>query len=74
MVQREELSVELLTAQGWYRGCITVPTGGRLLDYLNTKPSMIALTHVVDPSGARVPFMAVNSELVLAIRLPSSEE
>lgn len=71
MVQREELSIELLMAQGWFRGYITVPTGGRLLDYLNTKPSMIALTHVVDPSGARLPFLVVNSEQVLAVRLQS---
>ncbi len=73
MVQREEISVELLTAQGWYRGFITLPAGGRLLDYLNTKPTMIALTHVVDPAGTRRPFMAVNSEHVLAIRLQSEE-
>ena len=73
MVQREELNIELLMAQGWFRGCITVPTGGRLLDYLNTKPSMIALTHVVDPSGASVPFLVVNSEQVIAVRLQSEE-
>jgi hypothetical protein len=68
MVQREEMGVELLTPTGWYRGYITLPAGGRLLDFLNTKPAMIALTHVVDPSGARRPFLAVNTEQVLTIR------
>jgi len=68
MVQREEMGVELLTPTGWYRGFITLPAGGRLLDFLNTKPVMIALTHAVDPSGARRSFMAVNTEQVLAIR------
>lgn len=68
MVQREEMGVELLTSQGWYRGYITLPAGGRLLDFLNTKPPMIALTHVVDPSGARQSFLAINTEQVLAIR------
>ncbi len=73
MVQREDVSVELLTTQGWYRGYVTLPTGGRLHDYLNAKPTMIALTHVVDPSGARYPFLAVNSEQVLAIRAQSED-
>lgn len=75
MVQREEMGVELLTPEGWYRGYITLPTGGRLLDFLNTKPPMIALTHVVDPSGARQSFLAINTEHVLAIRpQPDQEE
>ena len=75
MVQREELGVEILTQQGWYRGYVTLPTGGRLIDYLNTKPTMIALTHAVDPSGARRAFLAVNTEQVLAIRpQPEPEE
>lgn len=73
MVQREEMAVEVLTPQGWYRGYITLPTGGRLLDYLNTKPPMIALTGAVDPSGARLPFLAVNTEQVLAIRPQAGE-
>ncbi len=73
MVQREEIGVEVLMTEGWYRGYITVPIGGRLLDYLNTKPPMIALTHVVDPSGLRRSFIAVNTERVLAIR-PQMEE
>jgi hypothetical protein len=68
MVQREEMAVEVLTVMGWYRGYITLPAGGRLLDYLNTKPEMIALTGVVDPGGVRRPFVAVNTAQVLAIR------
>jgi hypothetical protein len=68
MAQREEMGVELLTPQGWYRGYITLPAGGRLLDFLNTKPPMIALTHAVEPSGARLAFVAVNTEQVIAIR------
>jgi hypothetical protein len=68
MVQRDEIGVEILTGQGWFRGYITVPAGGRLLDFLNSKPVMIALTHVVDPSGARRSFVAVNVEQILAIR------
>jgi hypothetical protein len=69
MAQREEMGVELLTPQGWYRGYITVPAGGRLLDFLNTKPLMIALTHAVEPSGSRRAFLAINTEQVIAIRL-----
>jgi hypothetical protein len=68
MAQREEMGVELLTLQGWYRGYITLPVGGRLLDFLNTKPLMIALTHAVEPSGTRRAFLAVNTEQVIAIR------
>ena len=67
-MQREEVGVEVLTVQGWYRGYVTLPAGGRLLDYLNTKPRMIALTHVVDPTGGRKPFLAMNTQQVLAIR------
>jgi hypothetical protein len=72
MAQREEMGVELLTPQGWYRGYITVPAGGRLLDFLNTKPLMIALTHAVEPSGSRRAFLAINTEQVIAIR-PQAE-
>ena len=68
MVQREELGVEILTPQGWYRGYVTLPAGGRLIDFLNTKPAMIALTHAVEPSGVHRAFLAVNTEQVLAIR------
>lgn len=68
MVQREEMAVEVLTVQGWYRGYITLPAGGRLLDLLNTKPEMIAMTGVTDPGGAHRPFVAVNTAQVLAIR------
>ncbi len=68
MVARDEMGVEVLTPRGWYRGYITMPAGGRLLDYLNAKPEMIALTHVVDPGGRRQPFIAINAEQVLAIR------
>ena len=68
MPRREEMGVEVLMAQGWYRGYIVVPAGGRLIDFLNSKPPMIALTHVVEPSGARRRFIAVNAEQILAIR------
>ena len=68
MVQRDEMAVEVLTILGWYRGHITVPVGGRLLDYLNTKPLMIALTDAVGPSGTAMPLVALNTKQVLAIR------
>jgi hypothetical protein len=68
MVNREDIAVEVLTPQGWFRGWITLPSGGRLIDFLNTKPPIIALTHAMDPSGARRTFVAVNLEQVLAIR------
>ncbi len=68
MVRREETSVELLTSRGWYRGFITLPAGGRMLDYLNTKPSHIALTSVWDPAGVHHKFLAVNTDQVVAIR------
>ena len=68
MVRREEVAVEVLTAQGWYRGYLTLPAGGRLLDYLNTRPAMVALTGAVDPWGRRRPFLAINTEQVLAVR------
>ncbi|MFA5027447.1 MAG: hypothetical protein WC713_06180 [Candidatus Methylomirabilota bacterium] len=68
MLQQERLVVEVLTVQGWYRGKITLPAGGRILDYLNTKPEMIALTEVVDPFGAARNFVMVNTAQVLAIR------
>jgi hypothetical protein len=68
MVEREEIVVEVLTALGWYHGRVTVPGGGRLLDYLNTKPDIIALTGVVMPGGATRSFVALNAEQVFAIR------
>jgi hypothetical protein len=68
MAQREEMAVEVLTVQGWYRGNVVLPAGGRLVDYLNTKPDMIALTSVVDPSGGRRDFVAINTVQVLAVR------
>jgi hypothetical protein len=68
MVEREEMAVEVLTVLGWYQGHITVPMGGRLLDYLNTKPEMIALTRAVAPGGVAIPFIAINTEQVMAIR------
>ena len=74
MVAREDMAVEVLTPTGWYRGYITLPTGGRLIDYLNTKPPIIALTHAMDPAGVRRPFVAVNLEQVLAIRHRELEE
>ena len=73
MVRGEELAVDLLTTQGWYRGSITLPAGGRLLDYLNSRPLMIALTEAVGPAGVRHSCMAVNLEQILAIR-PSLED
>jgi hypothetical protein len=72
-MQREEMMVEILTIRGWYRGFITLPAGGRLLDFLNTKPAMIALTGVRDPSGSHHSFVTVNTEQVLAIR-PGTQE
>lgn len=69
MVQRDEMAVDVLTILGWYRGHITVPAGGRLLDYLNTKPLMIALTKAVGPGGTAMPFVVLNTKQVLAIRL-----
>ena len=71
-VEREKIAVEVLTVLGWYRGTITLPSGGRLLDYLNTKPDMIALTNAVLPAGDGLPFIALNTEQVLAIR-PQAE-
>jgi len=71
-VEREKIAVEVLTVLGWYRGTITLPSGGRLLDYLNTKPDMIALTNAVLPAGNGLPFVALNTEQVLAIR-PQAE-
>ena len=68
MVQREEMKIEVLTPRGWYQGYVTLPAGGNLIDFLNTKGAMIALTHAVEPSGARQTFLMVNAEQVLAIR------
>jgi hypothetical protein len=68
MVERDEMAVEVLTVHGWYQGTITVPAGGRLLDFLNTKAEMIALTKVLDPAGVPRNFMAINTAQVLAIR------
>ncbi len=69
MADREEVRVEVLTAEGWYRGYVTVPLGGRLLDFLNTKPPMIGLTHAVAPTGRRALFVTVNTDHVIAIQL-----
>lgn len=74
MVAREEVEVEMLTPKGWYRGYITMPAGGRLLDYLNAKPEVIAMGHVVDPSGGRHSFVAINTEQVLAVRPQALED
>ena len=73
MVLQEELALEVLTVQGWYRGYIILPAGGRLLDYLNTKPDMIGLTGVTDPADAHHASVAINTEHVLAIRLHAEE-
>ncbi|MFB3818422.1 MAG: hypothetical protein ACE147_12210 [Candidatus Methylomirabilales bacterium] len=63
-----ETAIELLTVHGWYRGYVLLPAGGRLLDYLNTRPSHIGLASVQDPAGRHHRFMAVNTDQVLAIR------
>jgi hypothetical protein len=68
MVERHQMAVEVLTILGWYRGHITLPAGGRLLDYLNTKPEMIALAGAVLPSGIPQAFVAINTDQVMAIR------
>ncbi len=68
MAEREEMGVEVLTSEGWYRGYITLPVGGRLIDFLNSRPPMIGLTHAVEPLGTRTTFVAVNTEQVIAIR------
>jgi len=73
MLPQEERAIELLTAHGWYRGYVILPAGGRLLDYLNTKPSHIPLLSVRDPSGRHHRLLAVNTAQVLAIRDPSRE-
>ncbi len=73
MVPQEELAIEVLTVQGWYRGYIILPAGGRLLDYLNTKPDMIGLTGVTDLAGAHRASVVINTEQVLAIRLQGEE-
>ena len=63
----------MLTVQGWYRGYIILPAGGRLLDYLNTKPDMIGLTGVTNPAGAYRASVAINTEHALAIRLQGEQ-
>ena len=68
MVARQEIVVEVLTILGWYRGSITLPAGGRLRDYLNTKPAMIALARAVPPGGVPQPLVAINTDHVMAIR------
>jgi hypothetical protein len=73
MVPQHELAIEVLTVQGWYRGYIILPAGGRLLDYLNTKPDMIGLTGLTDPAGAHHASVVINTEHVLAIRLQGEE-
>jgi hypothetical protein len=73
MVERREVAVEVLTILGWYRGHITLPMGGRLVDYLNTKPDMIALARAVLPDGVSLPFVAINTDQVVAIRPEQNE-
>jgi hypothetical protein len=68
MAERQELAVEVLTIVGWYRGHITLPVGGRLLDFLNTKPEMIALARAVLPDGTFQAFVAINTNQVMAVR------
>ncbi len=69
MIGQAEVAIEVLTPQGWYRGYLLLPAGGRLLDYLNTKPAMIGLTGVSDPTGAYRGAVAINTERILAMRI-----
>jgi hypothetical protein len=73
MAERQALAVEILTIVGWYRGHITLPVGGRLIDFLNTKPEMIALTRAVLPDGTVQAFVAINTDQVMAVR-PREDE
>lgn len=73
MIARQEILVEVLTILGWFRGYITLPAGGRLLDYLNTKPEMIALARAVLPSGVPQPSVVINTDQVMAIRPHANE-
>ena len=73
MPGRQVMRVEVLTIAGWYRGRITLPAGGRLLDFLNTKPAMIALADVVLPGGRTQPLVAINTAQVMAIRPHETE-
>ena len=68
MAERQELAVEVLTILGWYRGHITLPVGGRLIDFLNTKPEMIALARAILPDGTSQAFVAINTDQVMAVR------
>jgi hypothetical protein len=68
MAARQELAVEVLTILGWYRGHITLPVGGRLIDFLNTKPEMIALARAVLPDGTPQAFVAINTDQIMAVR------
>jgi len=68
MAERQELAVEVLTILGWYRGHITLPVGGRLIDFLNTKPEMIALARAILPDGTPQAFVAINTDQVMAVR------
>lgn len=67
-MERHEIAVEVLTILGWHRGAITLPVGGRLLDFLKTKPEMIALTRATLPNGTSQAFVALNTNHVIAIR------
>ena len=73
MVAGQSLAVEVLTIAGWYRGRIRLPAGGRLVDFLNSKPAMIALAEAVLPGGGVRPFVAINTDHVMAIR-PREDE
>ncbi len=69
MADQEEVAVQVLPAQGWYRGYIVLSAGARLVDYLNTKPDMISLSGVTDPAGVHRAILVLNTEHVLAIQL-----
>ncbi len=69
MAQQEEVAVQVLTAQGWYRGYLVLSAGARLVDYLNSKPDMISLSGVTDPAGIHRATVVLNTEHVLAVRL-----
>ena len=73
MAEPEEMKIEVLTPRGWYRGYVMLPAGGQLIDFLNNKGGMVALTHAVEPSGARRSLLMVNAEQILAVRPAEAE-
>jgi hypothetical protein len=68
MAGRRELAVEVVAMRGWNRGYITMPVDGRLVEYLDTKPDMIALARAVLAKGVSQPFVRINTEQVTGVR------